>query len=476
MSNSLKKQAVSGVAWTSVERFAQQIIQFVIGVAIARVLSPADYGVVGMTAIFFAIANTFIDSGFGSALIQKKNRNEDDYSTCFYFNIIVSVILFGIIYVCSPAIARFYRTPILCDVTRVLSITLIINALSISQTSKLTAEMQFKPMAVITVVSQLATGALGLFMAYTGYGVWALVFQQICGSIVRLVLIEVYLKWIPKWIFSKESFHHMFSFGSKILCSSLINTIYDNIYTLVIGRVFSPKEVGYYNRGNQFAYLPSQTLLSIFMKVAYPLMAEVQDDVDKLRKTYKKFLRVPLFVLWPILFGLMALAKPLILLLLGEKWLPCVPILQVLCIGNFFNPLTHINLNILYVKGRTDLVLKLELIKKPIAFAILFGMIPFGLWWLCLGRAIYEFIAYCFNCYYTQKFINFGFWKQMYYNVPVLVKSGIMGGLCYLCNFIFDNPWLQLFVGVAVGIISYFIMAVITKDETMEDVKQILLK
>lgn len=222
MSNSLKKQAVSGIAWTSVERFAQQIIQFVIGVAIARVLSPADYGVVGMTAIFFAIANTFIDSGFGSALIQKKNRNEDDYSTCFYFNIIVSVILFGIIYVCSPAIARFYRTPILCDVTRVLSITLIINALSISQTSKLTVEMQFKPMAVITVVSQLATGALGLFMAYTGYGVWALVFQQICGSIVRLVLIEVYLKWIPKWIFSKESFHHMFSFGSKILCSSLI--------------------------------------------------------------------------------------------------------------------------------------------------------------------------------------------------------------------------------------------------------------
>lgn len=476
MSNSLKKQAVSGVAWTSVERFAQQIIQFVIGVAIARVLSPADYGVVGMTAIFFAIANTFIDSGFGSALIQKKNRNEDDYSTCFYFNIIVSVILFGIIYVCSPAIARFYRTPIICDVTRVLSITLIINALSISQTSKLTAEMQFKPMAVITVVSQLATGALGLFMAYTGYGVWALVFQQICGSIVRLILIEVYLKWIPKWTFSKESFHHMFSFGSKILCSSLINTIYDNIYTLVIGRVFSPKEVGYYNRGNQFAYLPSQTLLSIFMKVAYPLMAEVQDDVDKLRRAYKKFLRVPLFVLWPILFGLMALAKPLILLLLGEKWLSCVPILQVLCIGNFFNPLTHINLNILYVKGRTDLVLKLELIKKPIAFAILFGMIPFGLWWLCLGRAIYEFIAYCFNCYYTQKFINFGFWKQMYYNIPVLVKSGIMGGLCYSCNFIFDNPWLQLFVGITIGIISYFIMVVITKDETFEDVKQMLLK
>lgn len=476
MTGSLKQKAVSGVAWTSVERFAQQIIQFVIGIAIARVLAPSDYGVVGMTAIFFAIANTFIDSGFGSALIQKKDRNEDDYSTCFYFNIIVSVALFGVLYLCAPAIASFYRTPILKDVTRVLSVTLVINSFGISQTAKMTAEMRFKAMSVITVSSQLATGALGLYMAYTGWGVWALVFQQIFGSIVRIVLIELYLKWIPKWRFSKDSFHHMFSFGWKILCSSLINTIYNNLYTLVIGRMFTPKEVGYYNRGNQFAMLPTQTLLSIFMKVAYPLMAEVQDDTGRLRRAYMKFLRVPLFILWPILFGLMALAEPFILILLGEKWLPCVPLLQVLCIGSFFDPLTHINLNILYVKGRTDLVLRLELIKKPIAFALLFGMIPLGLWWLCFGRALYGFIAYCFNCYYTGKFINFGFWQQMYYNVPVLVKSGVMGGMCYACLFIFSNPWLQLFVGFAVGVVSYFLMAVLTKDETLEDVKQIILK
>lgn len=473
MAESLRKQAVSGVAWTLLERFAQQIIQFIIGVAIARVLSPSDYGVVGMTAIFFAIAGTFIDSGFGSALIQKKDRNEEDYSTCFYFSFIVSIILFGIIYVCSPAIASFYRTPILCNVTRALSITLVINSLGNSQNAKLAAQMKFKVMSVISVTSQLSIGVFGLYMAYTGWGVWALVYQQIFGSILRIVFVEAYLRWIPKWKFSMESFRHLFSFGSKLLCSSLINTIYDNIYTLVIGRVFSPKEVGYYNRGNQFALLPAQTLLSVFMRVAYPLMAKVQDDTDKLRVAYMKFLRVPLFILWPILFGLIALAKPLILLLLGEKWLPCVPLLQVLCIGSFFGPLTHINLNILYVKGRTDLVLKLELIKKPIAFAILFGMIPFGLWWLCFGRAIYEFIAYCFNCYYTQKFINFGFWKQMYYNVPVLLKSGLMGGLCYACNFIFDNLWAQLIVGTVVGIVSYFLLAIISRDETFEDFKQI---
>lgn len=476
MSKSFKQKAITGVAWTSVERFTQQIIQFVIGIAIARILAPQDYGIIGMTAIFFALATTFIDSGFGSALIQNKNRNETDYSTCFYFNVIVGVILYVILWLTSPTIADFYRTPILCDVTRVLGLTMLVNSLSISQTAKMTVEMRFKEMAIISIVTQFVTGLIGLYLAYIGRGVWALVFQQLSSCIARLLMMELFLKWYPRLVFSKASFKHMFSYGSKILCSGLINTIYNNLYTLVIGKAFSAKEVGYYNRGNQFAILPTTTILSIFMKVAFPLMAEVQDDVEKLKTAYKKFLRVPLFVLYPILFGLIALAKPLILVLLGEKWLPAVPLLQVLCIGSFFDPLTHINLNILYVKGRTDLVLRLELIKKPIAFILLFSMIPLGLWWLCFGRAIYGFIAYSFNCYYTGKFINFGFWKQMYYNVPVLLKSGLMGALCYGCLYVFDKPLVQLLVGIVVGIFSYFIMAFVTKDETLNDVKQIIQK
>lgn len=476
MGKTLKQKAVSGVAWTSVERFTTQIIQFIIGIAIARILAPQDYGIIGMTTIFFAVAATFIDSGFGSALIQKKDRNEKDYSTCFYFNVLVGISIYTVLWLASPAIAKFYRTPVLCDVTRVLGLTMLINSLSISQTAKMTAEMRFREMAIITIVTQTVTGLIGLYLAYIGWGVWALVFQQLTSCVARLVMMEIFLKWYPRFVFSSSSFKHMFSYGSKILCSGLINTIYDNLYTLVIGRTFSAKEVGYYNRGNQFAILPTNTILSIFMKVAFPLMSEVQDDMEKLKNAYKKFLRIPLFVLYPILFGLIALAKPMILVLLGEKWLPAVPLLQVLCIGSFFDPLTHINLNILYVKGRTDLVLKLELIKKPIAFILLFSMIPLGLWWLCFGRAIYGFIAYCFNCYYTGKFINFGFWKQMYYNVPVLLKSGIMGALCYTCLYLFESPLAQLLVGIAIGIISYFLMVIITKDETFTDVKQLILK
>lgn len=475
MKKTLKQKAVSGVAWTSIERFMQQFIQFVIGVLIARVLLPQDYGVVGMIAIFFSIASTFVDSGFGSALIKKKDRGELDYSTCFYFNIIVALIAYTLLWFSAPYIATFYRTPILCGITRVLGLNIIFNSLGISQTVKLTVELKFKELSMVSIITQIITGCVGLYLAYAGWGVWALVFQQLSGCVSKLIILELYSKWLPTLQFSMKSFKYMFSYGSKLLCSSLINNIYDNLYTLVIGKAFNAKDVGFYNRGNQFSMLPSQTLLSIFMKVAFPIMSEVQDDTVKLRDAYKKFLRVPIFILYPILFGLIVLAKPLILVVLGEKWLPCVPLLQVLCIGSFFDPLTHINLNILYVKGRTDLVLKLELIKKPIAFILLFGMIHFGLWWLCFGRAIYGFIAYCFNCYYTKKLIDFGFWQQMYYNVPVLIKSGIMGLVCASSLFLFQTPICQLIYGVIISILCYFILVIVTHDETYFDVKHLIL-
>lgn len=471
---SLKKKAVSGMVWTSVEKFGLQAMQLVIGIVIARILAPEDYGIVGMTAIFTAVAQTLLDSGFGSALIQKKDRNETDSSTCFYFNVVVGIVLYGAFFAASPYIADFYHVPLLSPVCKVVGLTFLINSLTISQNAKLTAEMKFKQISIISLTTYLVTGVCGIIMALSGWGVWALVFQMVGSSLLRLLLIESYTRWIPRGGFSKKSFNHLFGFGSKILCSSIINTIYDNLYTLVIGRVYTPGEVGHYNRANQFAMLPSQTLLDTVMKVAYPLMSEVQDDNERLCRAYKKFLRLPLFLLYPILAGMIALAEPFIIVLISEKWLPCVPFLRILCIGAAFIPLTHINLNILYVKGRTDLVLKLELIKKSIAFAILFSCIPFGIYILIIGRAFYSFIAYVFNCYYTGKFINFGFWKQLYYNVPVMVKSAMMGIVCYYVSSLFANPLVQLLVGVVVGIVVYGIIVVATKDESMKDIIDII--
>lgn len=472
----MKEKAVNGVFWMSVERFGSQILALFIGISIARILTPEDYGIIGMTAIFIAVATTLLDSGFGSALIQNQDRTEKDYSTCFYFNIVVGLLLYVVLFLAAPFIADFYRTPLLESVCRVLSLVFVFNSLIISQTARLTIELRFRELCIVTLGTQLLTGIVGFVMAFKGYGVWALVFQQVGAAILRVCLIEWITHWKPLFLFSKAAFYRMFSFGSKVLCSGVINTIYDNIYTLVIGRVFSPVEVGLYNRGNQFAQLPSQSLLSVIMKVAYPLMAEVQNDSDKLCKAYQKFLRIPVFILYPVLVGLIVLAKPFIYVLLGEKWLPCVPLMQILCLGYLFDPLTHINLNILYVKGRTDLVLKLELIKKPIALIILFGMIPFGLWWLCAGRALYGFIAYCFNCYYTGKFIGFGFWQQMYYNVPVIVKSALMGVVCWGTALCFEEPWVKLLMGILAGVVSYVGMAFMTHDESFHDVKEVILK
>lgn len=465
----MKSKAASGLAWTSFEKVGQEVIQFVIGIIIARILAPEDFGVVGMTAIFLALANTIVDSGFGSALIQKKDRTEADYSTCFYFNILVGLAIYGILWIAAPWIADFYRTPILTDVVRVLGIAFIINSLSISQTARMTAEMQFRQMSVITIVAQLVTGLVGLVLAMTGWGVWALVFQQIASGAVRLIGMEIALKWVPSLQFSRQSFRHLFGFGSKILCSSIINTVYNNLYTLVIGRAFLPSDVGYYTRANQTAALPTNSLTQVVMKVAYPMMAQVQDDVERLRNAYTKFLRAQLFVIFPVLLGIAALAEPLFLVLLGEKWLPAVPLLQVLCLGMLFDPLTVINLNILYVKGRTDLVLRLELIKKPIAFLILFLSLNFGLMWLCAGRALYCLIAYAFNCYYTGRFIGMGFWRQIVIILPVLVRGVVMGAVCYGLCLVISNPLAQVIVGVLAGGAVYLGMAYAAHDDTMAD-------
>lgn len=473
---SLGKKVINGMVWTSIERFGTLAIQFIISIAIARILSPEDYGIVGMTAIFMAIADILLNSGFSSALIQKKDRNETDYTTCFYFNVIVGLLLYAILYFSAPFIADFYRVPLLTPVCRVLALGLMLSSLTTSQGAKLRVELKFKQLSVIALATTLFSGVIGLCMAIAGWGVWALVLQMVGGSFLYLIFLEFYTKWLPRGRFSYDSFKYLFSFGSKILCSNIINTIYGNLYTLVIGRVFTPAEVGYYNRANNFANLPSQTLLGTVMKVAYPIMSEIQDDNVRLTWAYKKFLRLPLFILYPILAGFVALAEPLIVALIGEKWLPCVPYLQILSVGCLFTPLTHINLNILYVKGRTDLVLKLEVIKKTIAFSILFATIQFGIVWLIVGKAFYELVAYSFNCYHTGKFINFGFWKQMYYNVPIILKSSLMGVACWGVSLLGVSAWSQLFLGFITGVAVYGAIVFMTKDESLYDLIAIIKK
>ena len=474
MSDSLKSKSMKGMAWTGFSRLGTQFSQFVIGIILARLLMPEDYGVIAMLTFFIAIAETFLDSGFASALIQKKDRTEIDFSTVFYFNLAISLALYTFFYISSPFIADFYGMPILNKVTRVVALSLVINGLAIVQTAKLTIELNFKAQAIASITATFISGLLAIYLAYMGWGVWALAFQGVSSSLIRTLLLWILSRWRPLWAFSYDSFQRLFSFGSKLLCSGMINTVYENLYTLVIGKVFTASEVGFFNRGDHFAQLPTKTVQQMVVQVNYPILSSMQDDEERLVNTYQRLLTSPMFLLYPLLIGLVVLAEPLIMVLIGEKWLPCVPILQIACIGCLFDPLTHINLNLLYVKGRSDLVLKLEFIKKPIAFLILFISIPFGLLWMCFGRSLYSFIAFVFNCYYSGKMIGLGFFMQMKMLFPIVFRSLIMGAIVYLSTLFVDNNISKLIVGTIVGFLFYVLVCEIMKDKTYSDVKMML--
>ncbi len=470
----LKQSVVSGAIWTGLEKVLTQVVHFVIGVILARILSPGDYGVVGMLTIFIAIANVFTDSGLSSALIQKKDRTDTDYSTIFYFNLLVAVFFYCLLYVTSPLIADFYNMPILKDVTRVVALSLIITGFTAVQSTRLRINLQFRKLSIITISGMLVTGATGLVLAFNGFGVWALVIQTIAGNLFCSVCIWYVAKWRPSLVFSKDSFKSLWGVGSKLLGSSLINTLYSNMYTLVIGKSFSKEQVGYYNRGNQYALLPMQSVQDMAVKVNFPVLSKLQDDDERLISAYKKLMTVPLYLLYPILVGLAVIAPYLIPVMIGEKWIPCVPVLQVLCIGYMLSPLTSLNLNLLYVKGRTDLVLKLEFFKKPIGFLILFLSIPLGLIGMVVGKAFYEFVAFSFNCYYTKKFYDYGEWKQLKALLPIVINCVIMAVIVYSSMYFVESYLIKVCVGIPVGIISYLMLSIIFGDENYKELKNII--
>ena len=455
--------------WTSLERVATQAIQFGLGILVARRLLPEDYGVIGMLAIFFAIAQILLDSGFANALIQRQNRTEVDYSTAFYFNIVVGVALYGAFYLAAPWIADFYGQPILVPITRIFAVSVILNSLTIVHTAKLTIDLDFRTQSLISIVTTVICGGLGVALAYSGFGVWAIVVQALANAGLRCVLLWITARWMPLLAFSVESFRQLFAFGSRILVSSLINTIYDNIYTIVIGKKFAAADVGFFNRGVQFATIPSDALTSIVVKVNYPILSSLQGDVPRLIRAYDKLLRTPIFFLAPVLVGMAVLADPMVAVLLGDKWLPCAIYVKILCFGCLWNPLTHINLSLLFVKGRSDLVLRLEFIKKPIAFLILLSTIPFGIKAICIGRAVYDMIAFLFNCHYTGKILGHGLMPQLKTVLPVFMKAAAMGaGVAIAVSFI-DAEWVKLAVGVPLGACIYLGVGLMTRDESLLD-------
>lgn len=474
MVDNLKRITVSGIWWSAIERFSLQGIQFIINIIMARLLLPSDYGIIGMLTIFLQISQIFIDGGFANALIQRQNRTEKDYSTIFYFNIVVALFFYLVLFFSSPWIAQFYQMPDLILVTRVIAVNLIIASLSSIHRVRLTIKVDFKTQSKISLISAIVSGIVGIGLAYNGIGVWALVFQSILNNLLVTILFYGFSRWNPLFLFSFNSFKSLFSFGSKLLISSLMHAVYSNLYTIVIGKRFSAVELGYYTRAEQFAMFPSANLNAIISRVTYPILSSIQDDNVRLAIVYRKYIRLFSYIIFPLMIGIASLAEPIVSLLLTEKWIGVVILLQILCINWMFDHLSSINLNLLYVKGRSDLALRLEIIKKIIATSILFSSIPFGIIGMCFGRVFYSLIAVYLNTYYTKYLIGLSFLQQMKDIIPSFFISLVMGGVCFLLVTLVTGDFYKIIAGVSVGIVVYVFFSILFKIQSFYDILWLL--
>lgn len=471
---SLKGKAVSGVFWNAINTYSMQGFYFIIGVILARLLSPSDYGLVGMTGIFFAISGVFIDSGFGSALVQKKDRNEDDYCTVFYVNLTVSIFFFVLLFLIAPLVADFFEQPLLCGMMRISATTLIINAFVATSRNKLYVAVDFKTSTKVNVISGVISGCIALYCAYNGYGVWTFVIQGVFSSVISALLVFYFVRWIPRRKFSKASFDRLFGYGSKILIASLISVIYDNIYNFIIGKKFTPADLGQYTRGNQYASFAGNTTASILQSVAFPILSEVQDDLPRLLNAYRRYIKMVAFFVFPFLMLLCGIAKPFVIFLITEKWASCIIFLQILCFAFLWDGLTRINLNLLYVTGRSDLVLKLEVIKKSVAFAIVFISLFFGIIGMCIGRVIYPLIGFYINTHYTGKILNYGYLKQIKEIVPSFLISASMMAIALLISHYVTIPALSLAISLIVCPAYYLSLSYLFKISSLFELRDII--
>lgn len=471
MGASLKRETFKGTIWSSIERFSVQGISFIVMIIMARVLTPDDYGLVGMLTIFIAISQALIDSGFSQALIRKQDRSETDNSTVFYFNIAVGGILYLILFSCAPLIARFYDEPILVPLTRVISLSVLINSFVVVQRALLTVKIDFKTQAKASLTASVVSGAVGIIMVYTGWGVWSIVWYQITNLLINAILLWIFSKWRPTWQYSWSSFHELFGFGSKLAISAIIDTLYQNIYIIVIGKVFKAADLGYYTRAQQFAAFPSSNLTGIIQRVTFPVLCTIQDDDERLRNVYRRFLRMSAFIVFPLMIGLAAVAHPLVVILLKEQWAFTAILLQIICFSMMWHPIHAINLNLLQVKGRSDLFLKLEIWKKCVGVAILCTTVPFGLVAMCFGAIASSIISLIINTYYTGKLIDIGFFKQMRDLMPTLAYSLSMGLLVWCVVKMMPTYPSQLISGLIIGT-AYFILA--TKATKSTDLRELI--
>ncbi len=426
MSN-LKKKVINGAIWTLLDKLFNQAGSFVLLIYLSRVLSPSDFGMIAMLAIFLAVSQSLIDSGFSQALIQKSKRvTDEDLSTVFHLNLFVSIVLYFFLYISAPFISSFYEQPELTNLSRVLFIMIIINAIAVVPRTKLLIAMNFKTQGLINSISMLVSAAVAIYMISNEFGYWTLVGMNLAKSGTSTILFVGYSRWCPKWLFSTESFKSLFSFGSRLLVAGIIATIVQNLYSILIGRYFNATQVGYYQQGYKYTNILSSTISSTIQGVTYPVMTSIQEEQQRLVQIYIKVMGIVTLLTFPVFIGFAAISEEFVLIFLGEKWEAIIPILIILSIARSFTPLSALNLNILNARGRSDLFLKADLIKLPVSILALIAAIPHGIVAVAISQLGFTIISFFINTYYPGKLFGFGAKEQVKQMLPIIIASVIM--------------------------------------------------
>lgn len=463
----LKKKATAGVFWISAQRFSQIFVNFISGIVLARLLSPEDYGLIGMLSIFMLIAGTFIDGGFGFAIIQKQRPTEEDYSTVFFWNLGLSIVLYVALFFSAPFIASFYHVPLLCMVLRVQGLILIINALRAIHENILNKQFRFKKLAITSVVSSIVSLVVTIWMAYRGFGVWALVAQNLIFQAIPMCVYWLTNKWIPKLVFSIKSFRELFSFGFYMLMNALMITIVSNIQGLLIGRLYNPALMGYYSKAHHTETLASTTISQVISQVTFPLYSEFQNQMDKLIAIIKRLTTIVAFVCFPMLFILILIAKPLFVLLYSEKWLECVPYFQLLCISGLAISLSSINARPIAAIGKSKVMFYWGVINQSLGISLIIGgLIIGGLWGMLVGMVIKSWITYFINAYLVARYIGYKMNDQIKALLPVFFISITAFIIAYLFGLIWDcNMYIMGIEQFLIYIGLYFGVSFVYKKE-----------
>ena len=452
MKENVRGKAFSGMLWGGLEKLSLQIFGFVQGVILARLLSPSDYGLIAMVFIFVLISYNFIDAGFGTALIQKKERTETDYSTVFVLNLSLSFCISVLLFLSAPLIADFYDEVALVEIVRTYSFIIFFSSFVAIQDVRLSIFLEFRKKSLINIITTVVSGVLSIILAFCGYGVWSLIYPQFVMLMTKAMLCWHFQHWIPRLSFSLDSFYKLFGFGSKIFVSSILSSISGNIYSLVIGKIFSASSLGFYSRADGYAALPVKTITGVIDSVTYPVFSKFQDDNILLINSFRRMLRLSAYVVFPIMIGLAVLAKPFVVILVTEKWLPCVVYLQVLCFARMWLHVQNLNFNVLKAKGHSNLFLKLEVVRQVAIILFLVATASFGI---------------LFISYYVGKVLEFGFFKQLKEITPSLLYSLSMGIIIYISILFISSMWIKLLVGILVGISYYFLISFATKSQEL---------